>query len=181
MPEYRVGHELISGHGPWPEVSEFNFYDGGYELMLRVSSPTRKEVRGVKQSACEFALVPHNDVLFFLFHFRGGLPWSDAPYSWHLTKLAGREAMPVMTEGPETRALLQVVLLDAPTGIVKVLRAVSLSPEFTMALHDAIRRQASAPWPGSAEYNSMIQEAYRKWPTTEAMLAAATTRTVGGV
>jgi hypothetical protein len=103
---------------------------------------------------------------------------SDAPYSWHLVPET-EQALPD-AEGPETRALLQVVLPDAQTGLVRVLRAVTFSPSFTRALHDAIRAQAFSPWPGRAVYYAALRDLYRRYATTGCLLRRAVARTVGG-
>jgi hypothetical protein len=111
-----------------------------------------------------------------------GIPWSDAPSSVHLTaaEQGGVLAVPDPHITLESRAVLEIVLVDAATGIIKALRDVSLSPEFTRALHQAIREQAEAPFDRRA-YDRALQEAYRRWPTSEAMLRDAQARTRGGV
>jgi protein-S-isoprenylcysteine O-methyltransferase Ste14 len=55
-------------------------------------------------------------------------------YSWHLVPEADR-TLPD-PEGPETRALLQVVLVDAETGLVRVLRTVAVDPELAQERAD---------------------------------------------
>jgi hypothetical protein len=41
--------------------------------------------------------------------------------------------------------LLRIVLVEATTGVILALRAVSFSPEFTRAIHRAIALQAAVP------------------------------------
>src|SRR5262249_3425169 len=129
MCRIQVGKPLVAGRTHWLEAGEFNVYNNGLELRLFFPHPTEAEIRGVKQAACQFALFVAGDVLFFLYRF-AGLPWSDAPYSWHLVP-SDRRVLPAMQDTGGTRGLLQIILTDAETGIVQVLRAVTLSLEFT--------------------------------------------------
>jgi hypothetical protein len=180
----QVGKPLVPGRTAWAEQADFNYYDAGAELRLFFRAPTAAEAAAVRAGPCDFALVPSGDVLFLLYRFgRAGavVPWSDAPFSWHLVPEGRRRLPPAPGAlGPETRALLRVILTDAATGLVRVLRAVSLAPDFTRALCAAVAAQAAAPWYGPAAYDHQLAEAYRRWPSSEALLAAAVARCAGG-
>jgi hypothetical protein len=54
--------------------------------------------------------------------------------------------LPEATQGDD-RAVLQVVLVDAEKGIVRGVRSLTLSPEFTRALQGAIRPRRRQPGP----------------------------------
>lgn len=162
---------------PHPEAVEYNYHDAGHELRLIWRDPSAREIEAVRRGAARFALYTHRDVVFFLYRF-GEMPWSDAPFSWHLVP-EGRRRVPERA-GPETRALLQVQLIESRSGTVLALRTLTLSPEFTRLLHAAIRRQSEAPWPGRASYDAQLHEAYRRFPTSAQMAKNATARTKGG-
>ena len=148
----------------------------GHTLLLMLRNVQLPEVVMV-QRRCEFGLLVHADVIFLLYRF-GLVPWGDAPYAWHLVAKE-RQALP--EPGTEnTRALLQVVLADANTGIVKALRAVTFSPKFTQALHQAIRDQAAGVSLDRAVYDQQIRDAYRVYGGSEAMASAAPVRCRGG-
>jgi hypothetical protein len=178
MHKVEVGELLVPGVTSWPEGGQFNWDAGGADLVLRLARPTRAEVEGVRAGPCGFALKVEGDVLFFLYTFRG-LPWSDAPYTWHLLP-EGLRGIPPAQDTGETRLPLHVTLVNAATGVVGALRVVTLSPGFTRALLGAVRVQASTPWCGREEYDRQLGAAYRKYPTTAALLAAASCRTAGG-
>lgn len=183
MHDYRVGQPYSPTRRGWPEIAQYNYRQGGHELVLFFRSPTSREIRAVRQGAAEFALYHHEDLVVLLYRFGPpgeGVPWSDAPYTWHLVPPEQRTLPPAGDElGPEARALLSVILVDAGTGIVRALRQVSLSPEFTRALHDAIREQAARTW-SEPVYDAQVDMLYGRYPTTEALLAAARARTAGG-
>jgi hypothetical protein len=84
--------------------------------------------------------------------------------------------LPEATQGDD-RAVLQVVLVDAEKGIVRGVRSLTLSPEFTRALQGAIRAQAEAACPRDDAYNSALQAIYRRFPSTGALLELAETLT----
>jgi hypothetical protein len=163
MHAIQVRKPLVPGRTRWPEVGELNLYDNGLELHLFFRNPTKAEIRGVKQGNCACALVVLGDVLFFLYRF-AGVPWSDAPYSWHRVP-ADRRVLPALQDTGQMRGLLQIILTDADTGIVQAQRAVSLSVDFTRALLSAIRMQASTPWCGQAEYDRQLAAVYERFPS----------------
>lgn len=179
MHTFKVGELYHPNVKKWPEGSEFNWDQGGASLILRFNTPSRQEVEAARKGKAEFALLTRGDVLFFLYRFgENKIPWSDCPFSWHLVPQERRALPPV--EGELTQAVLQVILLDATTGIIKVLRLVSFSPDFTRVLLNAIRVQASTPWPGNTSYDNQIQQVYAHYPSTTQMLSAAQARCVGG-
>jgi hypothetical protein len=98
----------------------------------------------VRKGRADFALVVDPPVLMLCYRLGDGIHWSDAPFSWHRVP-ADQRALPPDTE-PVQRALLHAVLIDANNGIIRAMRAMSLSPSFTAALHRAIRAQAAIPW-----------------------------------
>jgi hypothetical protein len=51
---------------------------------------------------------------------------------------------------PASRAFVTIILVDAATGILRALRAIAYSPEFTRAIHEAIAGQAAAPFDAAA-------------------------------
>jgi hypothetical protein len=46
--------------------------------------------------------------------------------------------------------MVTIILVDASTGLVRALRGVSYSPEFTRAIHGAIAVQAASPFDSAA-------------------------------
>lgn len=175
---YRVGALYLPGRTSWPEGTDYSYRSGGHELRLFWRSPSASEVRNVKSGPASFALSIHGPVIFLLYRF-GGMPWSDQPFTIHLVP-EDQRAVPPPTGISEGRALLTTILVDASTGIVRVLRALSWSPAFTAAMHLAIREQDAAGWPGQAAYDRALADTYRHYPTADALLATARSRTEGG-
>lgn len=177
MALYEVGKPYVPSRTQWPEAVEYNFRGGEHELRMFLGRPSPAEVVGISRGPCEFGLYVDGPVIFFLYRFPGaGLEWSDAPYSIHLVTEAER-IEPEVHVTDETRALLHVVMVDAESGIVRALRAVTLSPALTEALHGAIRRQLEVGLdPGYDRHLAWVYSAL----TSRQMVERAVARCRGG-
>lgn len=178
MAEYSVGKPYIPGRRNWPENCEYNYRSGTHELRMFLRGLTGPEVMAIRRGECEFGLFVQEDIILLLYRFDAAVAWSDAPYSWHRVP-EGQRDFPEPHGSPEGRDTLQVILVDALTGIVRALRIVSFSPAFTMVLRSAIRDQAARPWPGAAEYDRQLKQIYNRY-TSEQIVARAIARTMGG-
>jgi len=178
MHQYEVGKPYHPNRRSWPERGVYEYRGGQHELLLFWSQPTTKEVEDVKRGPAEFALYTEGPLIVFLFRFGRNTPWSDSPYTIHLT-LPDERTLPPPVASTETRILLHVVLVDAATGIIRALRAVTLSPEFTAALQDAIRAQSEQPFHPAA-YDAAIAGIYRRFPHSDRLAAAASVKCIGG-
>lgn len=177
----QVGQPYHPQRTRWPEGAHYAYRAGHHELLLFLDSPTAREIAAVRTGAPQCALYTDDaaGLLVLLYQFGASVPWSDAPFSWHLLPAAERVVPPLSGAGEESRALLQAVLVDAATGTVQAIRAVTLTPAFTAQLHAAIRRQAARPWDRAA-YDRALDALYQRYPTTRALLAATTARSRGG-
>lgn len=179
MHKIQVGQPYSLRRSSWPETPQYNYRAGGHDLRLFYSRPRPPEIASVQEGEARFALAIYRDVIFLCYRFGEHIPWSDCTYSWHLVDEAGRTLPPDWTE-PEARALLTTVLVDADTGIVKALRVTSFSPSFTRQLHDAIRKQANRPWPGSEEYDRQWAHIYNAYTSSQIATKLALVRCKGG-
>lgn len=171
-----VGKPYIEGKTSWPEAVDYNYRSRTHELRLFYPNVQPREIADVARGPARFALAVRGDVILLCWRF-GGLPWCDATYSIHLVPADERQEPPEPPT-PETRALLQVILVEATTGIVKAMRAVSFAPDFTRRLHAAIREQLSRPYPGEDAYLAQITRLYSSYtsPQIATQLAVATCR-----
>lgn len=163
----------------WPETTQYNFRDGGHELVLFYRRPTASEIQAVRTGKAEFALAVYESVLFFLSNFGGADHWDDAPFSIHLVPEAQR-TIPPPPATPETRALLSVILVDAASGLVRAMRQLTLSPDFTAKLVGLIHAQAALPFPGQTRYDQQVAAYYRRYNSNQMATLAAVARCVGG-
>lgn len=174
-----VGSPYLPGRDQLPPGFEYTFRGGAHQLLLVVDNLRRSETEDIAHGSCEFAVAVHQPVTFFLWRFGTSFPWSDSPYSYWMLPDNERQPPRAWNHG-EPHAVLTVVLVEAETGLVRALRAVSLSPALTTALHLAIHQQVTDGWSGAHEYDQALMATYSRYPTTEALLQTAQVRAPGG-
>jgi hypothetical protein len=152
-----VGKPYGPGRRSWPEAADYNYRGDAqspgsaqHELRIFLAGPTPREVEVIRSGPVEFGMFAEPQGLVLVTWF-GRSTSFDTPYQWHRVGLADRVPPPPVEEtSPELRALVAIILVDASTGIVRALRAVTFSPEFTRAIHCAIAEQAAAPFDAPA-------------------------------
>lgn len=181
MNTYQVGQPYIVGRTRWPEAVEYNYRQGAHELRMFMRHITAKERSDIRRGPAEFAVVVHEPIIFMLYRFGAGahpsIPWSDAPYSIHMVPADQRTTPPDLAAS--AGVLLQIVLVNAETGLIEALRVVSLSPHLSRHLHAAIQTQAARPFDPDT-YDAALAAAYQRYPTSDALLTTALARSHGG-
>jgi len=173
FPPLKVGALYRPGRRSYPERGQYMLRDDGHELALFFASPSGREVDIMSRGEAEFGLLVRGSVMFFLYRFGSGgeIDWSDVPFSIHRVPKEERASMP-KAAAPGERGRLNVVLIDASSGLVRALRRVSLSAAFTSQLHDAIRAQAASPY-DPAVYSGDLSAAYDRFAHSRQMAARA--------
>ncbi len=156
MTAYTVGELYRTEATSWPECVRFSFRSGVYELLLFWRSPSADEIAAVRTGGAQFGAALIDDALFVLFRF-GALPVSDAAYSWHL--VPRKERSIAASLGDQEAIALQVMLIDAGTGVVEAIRLVSLHPAVARTIVAAIQQQARIPW-DQRRYDTTIARVY---------------------
>lgn len=164
------------GRDHWPEGAWYGFGPEGHELTLFEPRITPGLVDDVRSGPTEFALVVDGPVLHFSHRFGADGAWGDVPFVWNLQHPEQR-VVPAKAP-PGRRALLWVSLVGAGDGLIHAQRGVTLSPEFTRALHDAIRDQAHAPF-DPLECVLAFSEVLREFPDAPRRLERAAARASG--
>ena len=137
----RVGQLYDPGRTQWPEGPHLSLTLAGCGLVLFLNDLAAEEIRQVRTGAAEFTWTDGGEVAVLCFRF-GTLPWMDAPNDpWNEPE--SRRGVPVGDAG--NGLALQVILVNAVTGIVQGLRLVSWPPGFAEAVRQTIRRQLAAP------------------------------------
>ncbi len=174
---YRVGEPFRRGHESWPQGAQFTYSPGGLELTLFHRHIRDHEVTDILRGQAEFALIVDLPVIVLAYRFGDSISWSDLPYSWHLQPVAWR-VIPSPHHSPETRVLLWISLVGADDGIIHAQRGMTLSPAFTLALHQAIRAQAMMSF-NPKECTSALSRVYLNHFNTVDRLPLAVARTMG--
>ena len=167
-----VGKLFIPGRTRYNEGAYFEYSEAGPFLIFAFSWPTKEDIEAARKGRVELALYEAPPVIFILHKIRGLEQWSDSPFSIRLYDGMGKKfdwSEPI----EEGQGLgLNIVLVDADTGVLLALRLVGTSTEFARELRAAILRQIEAPFSVTA-YDSKINEVYTKY-TSQQLLALAT-------
>lgn len=154
---------------PWPyhEGVHADLLRTGGGITVAMPSPTREEVRAYRKGKIRFAMHEGEHVLLLLLKV-GDQPWLDAPFSAALIPSDEFEAPDLPTS--QSRLYLPFFLVDSATGLLRVLRAFTLSPQLTRRLREIALRQREAPFSQTGYYQE-IQGLYRN--DTEALARRA--------
>jgi hypothetical protein len=160
MALFEVGKPYRPDRARWPEATQYSFRGGAHELLLFWGQLDAGVVEAVRSGRLDTSVLERGPVILFLYKIEGACGWSDAPFSWHRVAPVERVSPERPVDGE--RALLHLTLVECETGLVRVLRAASLSSAQTALLHAAIARQAALP-AEPADYDrefARIQAAY---------------------
>ena len=164
----------------WSEGADYNFRSGAHELRIFLARPTRSEVEAIRAGPVEFGFFAEPLGLFLLTRFGTALSF-DCSYHWQrMAEVTGDRTLPPasLETSPALRALVAIILVEATSGVVLVLRAVTFSPEFTRAIHRAIADQVGAPYDRAA-HERWADETTRRL-STDQLWERCTTRCQGG-
>ena len=132
-------------------------------------------VEAVCRGEAEFALVDEPPGLWLLYRFSHKVSWGRANFNIHLVPERQR-ADPVLFTAPDQGFQGLVTVLDADTALVRGLRLIGLTPEFSLKLAELIQAQALAPWRGKEEDDRQVREVARRFPAPGPMLARVVCR-----
>ncbi len=177
VPRYRVGELFRRGRTEWPAGTQFRVGDSIDELTLFRREIGHELVQAVQRGRFEFALLVEQSFIVLAYQVPGVIPWEEAPFCWHLQHLSER-VIPMLDSSPEARALLWISLVSATDGVVQAQRGVTLSPSFTRAIRDTVRRQAQVRFRPEACTDG-LSRMYLGFPTTDDRLSLAVARSAG--
>lgn len=169
MSSRQVGEIYSSKHTEYSEATQYCYYNGVHDLALFWSRPTLKEVNGFLSQPLEISLHVEQSVLFLLYRLVDICEWSDVAYN--IQQLRAEERV-VPADVPGSRARLQMTLVNADSGIILAKRTLSISPAMTQALRHTLQEQTLTPI-SRFEYEAQVQQAYARYPDTDAMLKDA--------
>lgn len=169
MPSFEVGKPYPLKDGNRLEGSEYRYSNKGYELKLCFSNPFHEEIISIADGKASFNLLLEQGIVFFLFKFDPGIPWSYVPYCyWGIPENARQIPSPPTVE---QSTLLTVLLIDAEDGILKAVREIVLEHRLALTLYHAIAAQLSNPI-SPQEYAKRLDEVCSKYPSPASMVQA---------
>jgi hypothetical protein len=163
-----IGKLYVSGKTQWPETIEYNYDANGHTILICLRSPTSKEVQGLKNDSLDLALHYADRIPTLLWRVgeKGqSLPWSDCAFNWYLVPPERRQIPEIIQDGQQ--ALLNILLVDADTGILKVFRVISMPTKFSRSLVEAILEQINGGEISSTTYAQVTYELQVKYSSDE--------------
>lgn len=165
MYKYEVGELLQKGITYYDEGMKFDFTQEGTVLLIFFNKPTKDEIESVRSGDFEVRFYIKDGIIFILSKFQK-MPWMDAPYSIHLSKPF--EFM----EMDDTQGFsLTIYLVDASTGVLKVIRYIGLGNEFSKQLKSAVEEQKIITF-DKANYHKKLSNIYEIYATDDLMRMA---------
>lgn len=159
---YTVGELYVPDRTQWEERDEYNYWNGYHILRIFWVGLKAEVITLMLKGDLQFSMTTHEDLLFLNYR-AGGMEWSNIPYTVHLTPPEAL-MLPDLAEWEGKHAILSVFLVEATTGILKGLRTLTWSAEFTKAIHKAILAQADMPFDDTA-YTAKIDTIYASYPS----------------
>ncbi|MCR5257815.1 MAG: hypothetical protein K6E40_06620 [Desulfovibrio sp.] len=173
MSEHVVGSLYEPGYESWDAGCFFEMTGEKCTLGLFWLDVTDKDVENVAHGEGTFGLWYSNDGdVYFLFRF-GQDPWADSVFSvWQMPE--EKRIRPAKSLGRH-RVGLEVVLVDAETGIVRAVRQTLLSVSFSRKLCNSVARQYSdryiASW-SEEDFQERCRKVYQEYPEPDDILRA---------
>jgi hypothetical protein len=166
-----VGKPYIAGRRSYPEGIEFVWHSthGRPELRFFWPSLTDDEVAAFAGGDIELGVYFELPVLLLLYRIEGATDWSDLAYTPH----GSPQGLVALPDAADCEGLgLRLILTDADSGIVRVLRDLALSADFSRVLLRCLLQQAESAY-DPLNFNQVLDEIYAHHPEPEEMLIKA--------
>lgn len=166
---------------PQQDGALYFYRDRFHALAICITNPRGREVKAVESGEVRFALTPLQgppSLLFLLYTFPAAFPWSDASYHIQLESADLRPTLDSLSDESK-RLILSIVLVDRATTLVRALRVVSFSAQFSRALNAIVRQQLNEPFDRD-KYDAALAWAYEQHPKPRDLLARRVAHCEGG-
>jgi hypothetical protein len=165
-----VGKPFSEKRNKWIDGSfEYRYWSGNHLLQLCFSSPSQKDIEAFSSGRVDVGLYIEANVIFWLFRIERLMDWSDQGFSIRLLSEAEQFIPPMSDDG---RIPLNLVLVDADTGLVSALRMVTYSPHFTRLFYRAIQRQKDAEF-DHQRHADTVAAIYKRYPNSKDLVRSA--------
>lgn len=169
MQKYEAGKLFKPGKTHYQEGIKFDFNQSGGALYIMYDRPTPKEIEEIRRGKLQLGILEKSDIIFLLFKF-GSLNWMDTPYSCHLSE---PYVFDEVEEG--TGYGMTVFLIDAATGILKVIRQIGWPSRMSRLFTSYVIEQQNKPF-DRAIYDRVLNNIYNNYTTDSLVRMAQTFR-----
>lgn len=159
----RVGSPYIEGQTEHIECVEYNYRSRAHAIKVSVANLTERELDCLAAQSLRFFLGWHADVrMIMLSMATNDEDYFNMPYTWHLVPSNERD-VPDLKKSYS--ALVSLVVIEATTGIVKVLRLITWPSNFVTRINYSIAAQTAVRWtPHLAQlYDKKIEQLFNDY------------------
>lgn len=164
-----VGQPFWPGVTSYPERFEYRVFGGHHLLQICAGRLTPTDKAAFQDGAIHLGLFISQGVIFVLFKIAGLHEWSDQAFSIHLVSAEDRELPPHQAD---LHQLLNIVLVEAETGLVAGIRSVTWSSHASAVLNKALHAQMTAPF-SLEQHENIVADVYTRYPNSKALARAA--------
>lgn len=145
----------------WPEGAALTMFAGEpVQLMIFLSRPHELEIQAVTTPPTQFAWVDSEHAAVLVYRLGPILSWSQVTYTPH--PVAPEDGLP----GVDADPVVQIVLVDRDTNVVKALHTVRWPEEFAAAVRESVARMRDTPYSRIAHEHALAA-LHRRYPTPE--------------
>jgi len=171
-PIIKVGEPHPLFPAPLQPGAFWRWWGPGVDLVIAGHNSPQHVVDAFCADELLFALADEPPAIWLLFAFGALIPWHTIPFNIHRLPQR-RRPDPVFFTKPGEVFRGYVHVLEAGTAVVRGIRVLTLTPEFSRKLAELIEAQHAAGWKGMQEYERGLAEVRQRLPTAEAMLGRA--------
>jgi hypothetical protein len=169
-----VGKLMPSGQTRYPEGVHYEYSQAGHWVVVSYGAPSAAEIAAVNRGAITWAVRSYPGLTALYFR-PDPLPWQEAYFELGRvtdTAFLASLATAKLPSDPILRAdgkwnvdPMNIVLVDAFTGIIRALRLVGPPHVFMRHLAQSIRSQVQGPRVSQDQVSATIRELQRRSPS----------------
>ena len=166
MRNHTIGSVFDTRLPLWRDGARLEFDGESFELIITDGDCSPKVIEAVKNGNAEFALTVKNEVLFFLAKL--GPARIEVAFHAQLGQYKFDEVYP-----HSAGYTIPIYLVNSRNGVLKAIRIVSLTKEFSQRLFDEITRQANDHNFDLSTYSASLQNVLNAYTMKDLMRLSA--------
>ncbi len=161
MYQYEIGQTYPVLGTKGVDSCKIDYTKGGIFLEIFAHNLSPKDLKSFKKDEVQLAIYEKMPVILILYKIGTFMPWSDAPYSWHLTLKNKVELSEIEEfEKEEKGILVTLLLIDSDTNILKDIRAIGAGLEFRNEFFRGVKKQIISDF-NKMVYDTTLNQIYR--------------------
>jgi hypothetical protein len=160
---FQTGDLFEEGVVSYKEGIQFDFSEIGCTILMTLDNPSYDETRDVRHGDLTLALVEIDEVIFIVVKF-GDFLQVEAPFNINISQLRtlNGDNKKLSAELTNDKGYsLVIFLVNASNGMIRVIRQVKLSNQFSKEFKAAVERQNKLPFDIDV-YNKKVDKIWRE-------------------